>query len=575
MSLNVPAVDVVSVMDPRLEVQQKRHYVALKGAQVNNWQQFPATTRNNSNVQISCNPPSREIGISRLVFKRFVFTATVTGTNTSLVSPLLVSGYYAPRCMPIASITQSETVQVNNAVVTQAPIAQYWPTLMWYNNEFKNRNGQYSLAPSMLDQAQDYSQTVGTARNPLGVYGDTSFDQTRGSYAGVRIISNPVAGTTAQVELTVVEPIFISPFVFGEMSNYTSSFGGVQNMSYTATIGNLQRILSLVQNQGAPGVINITGVSVELNDASLLFNYFTPDPLYPIPRSMESSYFNLISYPTRTTSAIAPGAEVTIAMQSIQVASIPRRIWVFARRDDSSQTAFTSDAYFGLAPTGNPLTLQWNNNIFMSTASTPDLYNIAVKNGCEMSYSQFINQCGTVLNLEFGTDIGLAPDETPGVLGNYQLSLTCRFVNRHPTESIIPTLYCVVASEGVFNIVDGSSSQMIGVLSRQDVLNAQPSASISYGDQNAVFGGSFFSKAREALSKIHGFVKGQKLISKGLSLIPDPRAQAASKVAAHLGYGASGGRRRGRMRGAGLADVERVNLSSLAYDDEEKYYDEY
>lgn len=573
MSLNNPPVQVVSVMDPRLEVQQKRHYVALKGAQVNNWQQFPATTRNNSNVQISCNPPSREIGISRLVLKRFVFTVTVTGTNTG-GSPLLVSKYYAPRCMPIASITQSETIQINNAVVTQAPVAQYWPTLMWYNNEFKNRNGQYSLAPSMLDQAQDYSQTVNTARNPLGVYGDTSFDQTRGSYAGMRVISNPASGTTAVLELTVVEPIFISPFVFGEMSNYTSSFGGCQNLSYTATLANLQRVMSLVQDQGAPGVINITGVSVNLDDASLLFNYFTPDPLYPIPRSMESSYFNLVSYPTRTSALIAPGAEVSITMQSIQVASIPRRIWVFARRDDSTQTAFTSDAYFALPQTGNPMSLQWNNNIFMSTSSTPDVYNICTKNSCEMSYSQFVSQCGSVINLEFGTDIGLAPDETPGVLGNYQLSLTCRFVNRHPTESIAPTLYVVVCSEGAFNIIDGSSATMIGVLSRQDVLNAQPIPSISYGDQNAVFGGSFFSKVRDALGRVHGFVKQNRLISKGLQLLPDPRAQAAARVASKLGYGV-GGRRGRRVRGSGLAndDVERVDLSALAYDDEEKYYE--
>lgn len=573
MSLNNPSVNVVSVMDPRLDVQQKRNYVALKGAQINNWQQFPATTRNNSNVQISCNPPSREIGISRLVFKRFEFQVDIVGTNTGS-SNLLVDGYYAPRCMPIASVTQSETVQINNAVCTQAPVAQYWPTMMWYNNEFKNRNGQYSLAPSMLDQAQDYSQTAQTARNPLGVYGDVSFDQTRGSYAGMEVRSNTSTG--AQIYLTVVEPIFISPFVFGEMSNYTSSFGGCQNLSYTATLGNLQRVMSIQKNQGASN-INVTSVNVELKEASLLFNYFTPDPLYPIPRSMESSYFSLISYPTRFGSTVSAGASCTITMQSIQLASIPKRIILFARRDDTAQTAFTSDAYFALAPTGNPITLQWNNSIFCSTASTPDIYNICQKNGLEMSYSQFISQCGSVINLEFGTDIGLASDEAPGVLGNYQLSLTCSFINKHPTEAIQPTLYCIVVSEGCFNIIDGSSATMLGVLSRNDVLNAQPTPSVSFADQNAIYGGSFFSKIRDALGKVGSFVKQNKLVSRGLQLIPDPRAQAASRVASSLGFGASGGRRGRRARGAGLADdIERVNLSALVepqYDDEEKYYD--
>lgn len=49
-------------------------------------------------------------------------------------------------------------------------------------------------------------------------------------------------------------------------------------------------------------------------------------------------------------------------------------------------------------------------------------------------------------------------------------------------------------------------------------------------------------------SDIHDFVKQNKLISKGLGLIPHPAAQLASKGASLLGYG----RKRKGQRGRGI-----------------------
>lgn len=253
-------------------------------------------------------------------------------------------------------------------------------------------------------------------------------------------------------------------------------------------------------------------------------------------------------------------------------------MYIFARRDDSTQTAFTSDSYFSLPQRDNPITITWNNQQFLASSSTEDLYNISTKNGCTMSYSQFVNRTGSVICLDFGTDIGLESNEAPGMLGNYQLSLNCRFRNTHPTASITPTMYVVVVYEGVVNINDGAASQMLGVLSPSDILNAKPSPNVSYREQNDVYGGSFFSKIKDALSSANRFLKQHKVVSSALSLVPDPRAKAAASIASQLGYG---GRRGRRMRGAGLADeVERVNLSRLVaeddenfYDDEQKYYD--
>lgn len=104
MSLNIPPIKPVKVIDPRLNIRRERDYVALKGASVNSWQQFPSTNRNDSSVQITCNPPSRDIVISRLVFKKFVFSVNLTFTNTTGAPPLSI-GYFGPRAYALAAIT--------------------------------------------------------------------------------------------------------------------------------------------------------------------------------------------------------------------------------------------------------------------------------------------------------------------------------------------------------------------------------------------------------------------------------------------------------------------------------------
>jgi major capsid protein len=449
--------------------------------------------------------------------------------------------------------------------ITQAPLYQYWEALQWYHNAFEDRFGQNSITASMLDQSQNYLDNAGSVRNPLAPYNDNSFEQTRGGYFGMVVTSN--TPTAATILLTITEPIYISPFVTGKCSDFTSAFIGVQNMNYNCTFGDLTRIMSLEQNQGTlgspTGTITITGVTTTLNSASLLYEYITPDPLVPIPKSLESSYFSIVSYPTRSSVPMVPynpllpnGNLQSFTMQSVQLTSIPRRIYIACRRDDSTQTAFTTDTYLALPQLSNPLTVTWNNNQFFSQATTQDLYNMSVKNGLQMSYSQFVNFTGSVICIDLSTDLGLMPDEAPGLIGNYQLGLTCQFVNTNLTQTIVsPTLYVVVVYEGVFNVMDGNCSHMIGVLSRSDILNAQKNPFITYKRSQDVWGGRMFDKIRHLASKAHDIVKKGKVLSNVTSLIPHPAAQVGSKILSNLGYGKSGGRMR-KYRGCGLSEIK-------------------
>jgi len=536
MSLNEPRTNIARVMDPRININNNRTYAVLIGGSVNNFQQFPATNVNNDSVQITMNPPSNLMIVSKRILKKFSFDISITGTNTGPSNSLLVPGYYAPRFLPIMNITGAESLTINNDTLTQAPINQYFTELLRYNNEFDYRNSLLSLSPSMMDQAQNYSDTVASARNPLGTYTSDSYEVPRGGYVGLEVLTNTKFAAT--LRLTVIEPIMISPLSFGKDCNTQPGFIGIENMSYSCTVGNLNRCMSFIQNQGAPGVINITNIITNLASASILCNYLTPASRQPIPRQLVCPYFGVTCYPTRTTTPIGNGQEVSITMQSIQVASVPRRLYLFARADDSLKTAYTSDATFALGG-GSPISVNWNNNIFLSSATTEDLYNISVKNKCNLNYSQYQNFTGCVVCLDFGTDIGLT-DQSPGMIGNYNLQITCRFKNTN-TTAIAPTLYCVVVTEGTFNIDNGSCSHRLGVLSQADVVNARPVQGVTYKHAEDIYGGNFFDSVKGAFNKANDWLKKSKIISKGLSYIPDQRFQAGSKLASSLGYGLSGG----------------------------------
>ncbi len=569
MSLNVNPIGVKMVMDPRLEIQDKRNYIAVKGSMVTSWQTYPSANVSNNTIQITCNPPSASTAIARLVFKKFSFNWSVTGTNTS-GGKLLVDGNYGPRCMPITSVTATESMSINNDVISESPISDYWRAFLRYRNNHDNRNGPFSLAPSMLDQFQSYFDGVGTTRNALGVYGDNPYENTRASYTGFTIDPQDDGNVVATGTLTSYEPILISPFGFGNNANYMSSFVGVNNMSYSCTFGNLSRILSLVQDQSQPGFISLDTPVVNVTSAEIIFNYFSIDQVMPIPRVLESSYFSIVCYETKTTTPKLPGETVKMTMTSVQVSSIPKRIYIYAKSTSANETAFTTDTYLALDPDVNPISIQWDTNQFMSQATIADLYNISVKNGCNMSFSEYTKFCGSVLAIDFGAgDIGLQSNQSAGSFGSYQLQVTANFKNVS-SDTLTPSLFVVIVNEGVFNIINGTSSRMTGVLSPQDVLNAQIMPPGSYKESQEIYGGRF-EVFKKMLNAGHKFIKDNKIISRSLGNFNDPYSQGASQIARSLGYGRMRNRQGRGLSGGNLSEYAENNENYNENDNENEY----
>ena len=575
-------VEVVKVITPELVLNNIRRYAAVKGALVKSSQVFPASNVTNSSIQITCTPPSADIAISRNVMKRFTYMVTIAGTNTSGSPTLLQSGAIAPRLWPIMSSTVSESMTINNTTVTQSPVNNMWPALLHYNDCFCIRNGVHSPASSSFDKYQNYADGFGAYNNPLNSYTGSPFEMGRAA-ANFSIITNGATGATVFIES--VEPILLSPFVFGEESFDTPALIGVNTMTYYAVLGNLSRVISLIPNQGVTG-INITSVTTQVLTAQLEFFYLTPDVLENIPRHLVTSYYSITNYPTQVNQTVLPGQTVSVNMSSVQFPGIPKRVIIYCGNSPGTYTNDTigalSDVYMSFAQNG-PLTVTWNNNQFLSSATQEQLYEISVKNGCNDSWAQWAGQIapgltggasviagriGSILVLSFGDDIGLGPTECAGKMGNYQFSISANFLNTNTTTSIVnPQLSVIAVFEGIFEVNNGACSANINVLTDAEVLQAKALPGVKYMPSKNVYGGLFEGFAN-FLSNANKFLKDTKLLSTIGSLIPIPGVQVGAQVANQLGYGRKrrGGRSlQQRIRGAGLNSEQ---------DDQNEYSDD-
>jgi hypothetical protein len=80
---------------------------------------------------------------------------------------------------------------------------------------------------------------------------------------------------------------------------------------------------------------------------------------------------------------------------------------------------------------------------------------------------------------------------------------------------------------------------MLGVLSKEDILNARQQPGIRYSEIQSYNGGDFLSGLKEFGQRVNEFLQKSKLASNLLNLVPVV-GPALSKSAANYGYGDGG-----------------------------------
>lgn len=569
MSLSYERLDVVEVRDPRTILLNKREYAALRCGSQTTWKPFTTTSVSSSSINFSCPPPSGGFIVDRKQY--FMLPIRLTFAGTAPVGEVLLNpGQDCPRAYPISSAIDVLQVTINNQGVS-INMGDIIQGLLHFNTDEDLSCLDYSMTPNLLDQSQAYSQLFGTNRSPMAFYGDT-LDKTMYSRAAFpfTVVSN--TNTTAVVDMLCCEPLFLSPFYWGKQNE--SGFYNVTTMDFNFTFLNQAGNRMWSHDAVSVGVpTTLTSVaatfnnfapafSYPINQPLLLFQYITPNETQIIPWNMPITYpyFETFRYITDSSNAIAPGAQFTFTSNNIQLNSIPRRMYVYVRERNSDlySTPNNPDTYFSIE---TPFNVQWENqNNLFASATKNDLYKMSRKNHCNLDWIQWsggpvmaqnsfvtadkIGTVGSLIAIEFASDIGLSSLDAPGKLKQGMLQIQGIATNIS-NRSITPSLYIVIVNEGTFCIEGlGKASTNIGVLSSEDILNARSAPFVSYCDVEEVNGGNFLSGLKNFGNKlfnigkgVNQFLRDSKVISGVSGLIPLPGAQIGSQVAKVLGYG--------------------------------------
>lgn len=494
MSLDVSSLHLVQTIDPRLDIQKlsKLLYGVETAGTDNIFRVFPLNNANTSNFSVTANPSNNRVFINRKIYLQIQFVLNFIGVSAGagirllqcpglpVKSPLLPdpSADYldAPRAYGLSNTLNDIAVTVNGSKVN-SNIQQYIRALTRYSNDTECQDKALGYSPTMLDQSQQYSDLDGFNRDPLRGYGDNVLQTPRGGFINAVVTANTSTGIadTAQVVLTLMEPIYLSPLsnaCDGDEPGFIQLNTLAVNGNFSGRGTNNQALASTLWSHKVlpPPGVNATfsafTQTVNFGNCNLIYYEIQPPLDMQIPQTIVYPYVEPYYLSTEKTAAIAPNDTPVITMDNIQLSSIPERVYIWVSERDQDYNWTKTDTYLSISQ----VNLTFNTKAGILSTATPEmLYNMSVRNRTNSNYRQFIHDVGSVLCLRFGEDIPLNNLLAPGSRGSY--NFTGNFtVKNNSSSPIVPTINLLFMYSGTFTISNGRCIKNIGLLTEGDVL---------------------------------------------------------------------------------------------------------
>lgn len=500
------------VLDPNIDVDERPLYLIEKGPTYCRYNQNISTSYSTSNVNFAVVAPNRLTGVDKRMFVDcdMIFTfAGDAGAGNVLMPTVTYNGVQylagetdALRWMPLQSVSNSLTLQFNQTNVSQYTKDYFEPiSRIGFSHDYEDH--ELSVGPSMHDQFQEFGDWTlwGSARNPLAAYGENSAQQPRGGLR-LEVLTNTQFAATIRAKWS--EPILMSPLVLGKMQQ--KAFLGLQNINIIFGLGDLSRMWchDAVNNPVLSGPPTVAWASAPV----LRLRFLTIPLIEKIPQLNLYPYCELVSYSTDSGTSLAPGLSYQLAGNNTQLTSIPKRVILFVRERDNDRNYTRPDCYARI----NNIQINWDNkNDLLASALPRDLYRMSVEAGLKMSWSQWNDFAGSIVVVDFASQIGLDDLQAPGMHGNYQIQINCNFTNIG-SRAVNYTFYMVVVYEGIFS-VDGTLTEIrVGDVVPRDVLDGVQMSHIEkmpFHEAYDYCGGSFWSSLKKAASKAaQGIKKG-------------------------------------------------------------------
>ena len=551
MSITVETLATKRVVDSRTDVNSyaRRTYQIFDGPQDTGFVKFNPNGGQSSGNQLNftLNPPSTRVFVNRRVIIEATFEVTLKGVPQAGQDYLLnfegtgatistaptvppeqlpvtlgsTNGNCGPRAYPLANATRSLQVSLNNDQLSQN-LGQYWRATTRYANSLGQSEIDQGSTATMLDLAQDYSQTSGNPLSPFAARGLNPIQTSRSSLYSVVIRRNdvrdldyPERELTAVIRFTVREPLYLSPFLF-QKGDQDTGLIGIQTMNLQlqlgARAGDLAAAVFSVDEGRTFDLTFVRSVTATTLESYVYMNFLTPDALQIIPDINNYPYYEPTLYTTTVPGVIPSGAvSQTIVMNNVQLNSIPQRLLIFIDEPDSAASPYKSDTYASI----QGVNISFDNRDSLLAAAQPiDLYNIAAKNNTNLTWTEWNRDCGSVLCLNFGEDIPLRANQAVGLRGSYNLRMTVTFNNVKtggindingtyaPVQMNGVSLHVLVFGVGVMTIAQQNVVRTVGILTNEDVLRSKTQPALPYMPSGDLYGGGWFDDLRNAFLSV-------------------------------------------------------------------------
>jgi len=451
-----------------------------------------------------------------------------------------VNSAFAP--FPFSQLISTASAQINNTAVS-VNLTDVLPQLLAMNDrEFLT--AWNATTPSLPDgDYGSYADGLATNNNPLAGYGNGGYDNQvlpRGAYPVTMVVAHQIFGGAVDTSLIstspqdtwvitltirVVEPIFLSPFMWSDARRNAQGLVGINNFSLTL---NLNAPSNTYQNALSPfnGVPqtrcfcsaspyissiqagSITGSSM-FSSPQLLIRFLSTQPSDLIESKNVVPFTDIPRYitPSSNAGAFASAQSKDITTQNIQINQIPSKFIVVVRNPYATSTIQQPSTFLSI----NSISVNLNNaSGLLSSATQYDLWKIARKNGSNQSWLQFKGTAnkvglnylaggnglsafptgGSMLVLDPAVDLSLPETLSNGSLGSYNFQLRLNVTNQYGYE-ITPEVVVICVNDGILVNNQGTSTTYTGILTRQMVMDAKEMKAIPMTEEVRLVGGRF------------------------------------------------------------------------------------
>ena len=558
------SISLMKVNEPRLDIQPNRVYLTHIGATNVTTKPFNADSVSDSQIAWAITTPSVRVGLDKRIDVDLQFDVGCDGVDcVDARTNKVTTGI---RQYPIHSSTETINARLNDQSFTFEPNEVIHP-LLSYGNDIEDRQHFMSATAHKPDIYWKYDQDGTNAgdRNPLGTFFNSGEEDSRNLQFYVQEFRSADGRfTNRYFRVRVIESLMMSPFYWGKNSH--QCLFGIQNFDLTLIFANLLRMVCgtsagwFDQNTGIfpGGVLNNFKVRLAPDQTlqKLHITFLTPQPDVEVPAILHYPYYAIKTYKTDVTTSIAGGATVgNVNFNNITLHEIPKRCYIFVapKKYANTSTMVHLPDFFARI---SSLNMNFDNQDGrFSSLDSYDLCKLSQKNGLKRSWLEWNRTIGSVLCLEFGTDITLSPLSAPGVRGSFQLSFSVSFTDlRDIGEANIEyRMYLVLVPEGVLSIDNSLVSISVGSLTESDIASAPiapPGTRLGVSSFVGSGFGDILRKGWNIFKKVAG--PAARVIGSVASVIPHPYAQIASKVANPVASVLGAGRRKGGRRGGKL-----------------------